>query len=129
MSKKENQKPVNVEGEAKAKGPVELVEEEQQPDVSMFGESSGLADAVLVVDGIRIPVIKAVLSIASPVLREKYRTAKDEVPEAELLGQSFKEVQLFLTWIYPDNCQTLTCKSNISSPFLQKYGMILFMSL
>jgi len=29
-----------------------------KPDVSMFGESTGMADAVLVVEGVRIPVIK-----------------------------------------------------------------------
>jgi len=29
-----------------------------KPDVSMFGGSTGMADAVLVVEGIRIPVVK-----------------------------------------------------------------------
>ena len=31
------------------------------PDVSVFGESTGMADAVLVVEGVRIPVIKVQL--------------------------------------------------------------------
>jgi len=29
-----------------------------KPDVSMFGDSAGMADAILVVEGVRIPVIK-----------------------------------------------------------------------
>jgi len=36
----------------------ELKENAIKPDVSMFGDSAGMADAMLVVKGVRIPVIK-----------------------------------------------------------------------
>ena len=108
MSNNENQEPVKVKG--KTKGRVKHVKEEEPPDVSMFGKASGMDDAILVVEGFRIPVIKAVLCLVSPVLREKYRTATGEVPEAELLGQSLQDAIMFLTWIYPDNGRSLTCK-------------------
>jgi len=108
MSNNENQEPVKVKG--KTKGRVKHVKEEEPPDVSMFGKASEMDDAILVIEGFRIPVIKAVLCLASPVLREIYQTATGEVPEAELLGQSLQDAIMFLTWIYPDNGQILTCK-------------------
>jgi len=37
---------------------ITLQEDVIKPDVSMFGESAGMADALLVVEGVRIPVIK-----------------------------------------------------------------------
>ncbi|WAR14300.1 TDP1L-like protein, partial [Mya arenaria] len=42
-------------------------------DVSMFGEETRMADINLIVDGTSIPVIKSVLSIASPVFRAMFQ--------------------------------------------------------
>ena len=52
----------------------------------------------------------AVLSIASPVLRDTFRAATGETPEVELPGRKFKDVCQFLECIYPDFYSNITCE-------------------
>ena len=56
--------------------------------------------------------LKAVLGIASPVLKDKFRAATGEPPEVKLPGRAFEEVRLFLECIYPD------CYSDITREYV-----------
>ncbi|WAR30386.1 BAT38-like protein [Mya arenaria] len=82
-------------------------------DVSMFGESNGLADVTLVVEGRRIPVTKAVLAFSSPVFLAMFQSdfqekEKSEIPLPDKKLQTFVH---FLKCIYPNTKEQVTVKS------------------
>ncbi|XP_052789760.1 uncharacterized protein LOC128224115 isoform X2 [Mya arenaria] len=82
-------------------------------DVSMFGESNGLADVTLVVEGRRIPVTKAVLAFSSPVFLAMFQSdfqekEKSEIPLPDKKLQTFVH---FLKCIYPNTKEQVTAES------------------
>ncbi|WAR30406.1 BAT38-like protein [Mya arenaria] len=83
-------------------------------DVSMFGESNGLADVTLVVEDRRIPVTKAVLAFSSPVFLAMFQSdfqekEKSEIPLPDKKLQTFVH---FLKCIYPNTKEQVTDKEN-----------------
>ncbi|XP_052759663.1 uncharacterized protein LOC128202666 isoform X2 [Mya arenaria] len=76
----------------------------------MFGESSGMADAVLLVEKTPILVIKAVLGVASPVFRAMFESDFKEKGsnKISLPGKKLSVVVLLLECIYPDILRTVT---------------------
>ncbi|KAH3851153.1 hypothetical protein DPMN_093634 [Dreissena polymorpha] len=78
----------------------------------MFGQSSGLADVTLIVENVRIPVIKATLMVTSPVFRAMLQAdwkEKDQ-NEIQLPGKRLESFIPFLRCIYPDLKDRVTGK-------------------
>ncbi|WAR30407.1 hypothetical protein MAR_032949 [Mya arenaria] len=61
-----------------------LLESNSAIDVSIFGESKGLADVTLIVEDRRIPVTKAVLELASPVFLAMFQGDLQEKEKSEI---------------------------------------------
>ncbi|KAH3846126.1 hypothetical protein DPMN_088421 [Dreissena polymorpha] len=82
-------------------------------DVTKFGGESGLADVILVVEDVRIPVIKIVLSLVSPVFRAMFESEFKEknLKEISLPGKKLGPFLHFLNWIYPDIRATVTAQN------------------
>ncbi|KAH3851178.1 hypothetical protein DPMN_093659 [Dreissena polymorpha] len=98
-----------------------------KPDVSMFGQSSGLEDVTLIVEGIRIPVIKALLSLTSPVFRAMFggewkEKFQNEIP---LPGKKVETFIPFLRCIYPDLMDRVTAETAIGIlPLAWEYQIV-----
>ncbi|XP_053386389.1 BTB and MATH domain-containing protein 38-like [Mercenaria mercenaria] len=78
-----------------------------------FGGETGQSDLTLVVEDHKIPVLKAVLCIASPVFRAMLESdfqekSKREIP---LPGKSYEDFVEFLKCIYPDKMKKITEKN------------------
>ncbi|KAH3851191.1 hypothetical protein DPMN_093671 [Dreissena polymorpha] len=101
-------------------------------DVSMFGESSGLADMTLILEDIRIPVIKALLVVTSPVFRTLLDSERKENDqnrnELTLQGKTFDTFIPFLRCIYPDLMDRVT-DANATSilPLAWEYQIVKLM--
>ncbi|XP_052767408.1 BTB and MATH domain-containing protein 36-like isoform X1 [Mya arenaria] len=89
------------------------VEDELEVDLSVFGGAVGLADVTLVVEGRPIPVVKAVLSLASPVFRIIFQSNFKEKNQVEirLYGKKFDSFVTFLRCIYPDVEEEVTVEN------------------
>ncbi|XP_052766580.1 kelch-like protein 38 [Mya arenaria] len=89
------------------------VEDELEVDVSIFGEIEGLADVTLVVEDRRIPVVKAVLSLASPVFRAMFQSDFKEKNQEEIRldGKKLDIFVTFLRCIYPDLEEEVTVEN------------------
>ncbi|WAR30404.1 BAT38-like protein [Mya arenaria] len=82
-------------------------------DVSMFGESNGLADVTLVVEGRRIPVTKAVLAFSSPVFLAMFQSdfKEKEKSEIPLPDKKLPAFVMFLRCLYPNIMEKVTAES------------------
>ncbi|WAR30396.1 BAT38-like protein [Mya arenaria] len=82
-------------------------------DVSMYGESKGLADVTLVVEDRRIPVTKAVLELASPVFLTMFQSdfQGKEKSEITLPGKRLSAFAQFLKCIYSNIFQKVTVEN------------------
>ncbi|XP_052767413.1 BTB and MATH domain-containing protein 36-like isoform X2 [Mya arenaria] len=95
------------------------VEDELEVDLSVFGGAVGLADVTLVVEGRPIPVVKAVLSLASPVFRIIFQSNFKEKNQVEirLYGKKFDSFVTFLRCIYPDVEEEVTGLTRIPGEY------------
>ncbi|XP_052275137.1 TD and POZ domain-containing protein 3-like isoform X2 [Dreissena polymorpha] len=86
-------------------------------DVSDFGQSNDMADVTLIVGDIRIPVVKAVLSMASPVFQEMFKNEVKEktATEIPLPGKDADSFITFLRCFYPNQKEPITAKSALST--------------
>ncbi|KAH3697766.1 hypothetical protein DPMN_085276, partial [Dreissena polymorpha] len=88
----------------------ESEDSEEEIDVSIFGDSSGIADVVLIIEGTSIPVVKSVLSIASPVFKVMFTGdfAEKSQKGIDLPGKDLQSFLSFLRCIYPDHRDRVT---------------------
>ncbi|XP_052789764.1 uncharacterized protein LOC128224119 [Mya arenaria] len=90
-----------------------LLESNSAIDVSIFGESKGLADVTLIVEDRRIPVTKAVLELASPVFLAMFQGDLQEKEKSEipLPGKRLPAFVKFLKCIYPNIMEKVTVEN------------------
>ncbi|KAH3851198.1 BTB and MATH domain-containing protein 38-like [Dreissena polymorpha] len=82
-------------------------------DVSIFSEDSDLTDLTLIVEEIRIPVIKAVLSLSSPVFKKMFEGEWKEKNQSEVYLPEKKLVTFvpFLCCLYPNLKERITTEN------------------
>lgn len=99
-------------GTGQAKENVDYVVSEEYNEIT-FVTKTGDSDVTFKVEGHKIPVVKAVLSIASPVFAAMFESKfkEKEQSEIELPGKRFKDFVEFLSCLYPDKLEPVTRKN------------------
>ncbi|XP_060575783.1 uncharacterized protein LOC132733201 [Ruditapes philippinarum] len=93
-----------------------------------FTEKSWRTDFILLVEGKRLYVNKAILSLASPVFDTMFQSdfKESQCEELELPGKRYRDVIEFLRCIYPNNIPTnITMESAVTIlPLIEEYQVV-----